>query len=516
MRNLVIVEAAGKVDALRSRLKSIGLHADVVATVGHVADNPRSLNPIELDSDLRETAYAFREDRQGVIDKIRRAAFGADRIYVATDDDQEGDVIAHDVARLLSDYADHLYRVRLRALTESELKESFGGTLSRDFDVPAHHGICRRIVDRAIGAAFTLVDEHSAIPVGRVQSSLLASLKESPPDVGHFNAAIRMTDGKVLWANIPVATKAGLDRASELAELAAQGRVKLLEAVERDEPVARPWGYEEVIAEASIRLHVDLYQAADVFQQAYERGLVTYPRVRANGFTRDAVEIAAALAEQNRCGFDGAYLPLRESSDIQGRAHECPRPVDEDMLLGRPLAVLDLPEALAVLIARNVIECGQLARVRKVRVGVDDEELTFSAALTQARKPWKTAEPDRGFVATPRPVALLRHMAREQLGRPSTVVGHVMKFMQRGLLEESAVGMTLNARGERWLAHAASVGFHPDTSARMEEAFSAPMTDPHARAREILSGHAMLDAVRNKALATGVAAVPDEACPEPF
>lgn len=137
MRNLVIVEAAGKVDTLRASLKSIGFSADVIATVGHVADNPRSLNPICLDTDLRETAYAFREDRLALLGKIQRAAFNADRIYIATDDDHEGDVIAQDMARYLSDYSDRLYRVRLRAITESELKESFGGSLSRDFDTPA-------------------------------------------------------------------------------------------------------------------------------------------------------------------------------------------------------------------------------------------------------------------------------------------------------------------------------------------------------------------------------------------
>ena len=94
MKNLVIVEAAGKVDILKRELKGIGLFADVVATVGHIADNPKSLSPIALNEDLHELAYEFREDRSHLLEKLRRAAAGADRIFVATDDDQEGDVIA--------------------------------------------------------------------------------------------------------------------------------------------------------------------------------------------------------------------------------------------------------------------------------------------------------------------------------------------------------------------------------------------------------------------------------------
>jgi DNA topoisomerase-1 len=516
MRNLVIVEAAGKVDTLRNKLKAIGLAAEVVATVGHIADNPRSLNPIALDEQLRETAYHFRADRRALLDKIERAAFNADRIFIATDDDHEGDVIARDVARLLADFSERLVRVRLRAITEAELKVVFNGELGCDFESPAFHGTCRRIVDRAIGAVFTRSDAHTAVPVGRVQSSLLASLARRAPEVGIYRAALKLSDGVVHWTGMPVTGAEDLRRATELAEHAAQGKGKLIGVAQRVEPVSRPWGYEEVVAEAALRLHVDITQAAEVFQEAYERGLVSYPRVRAGTFTKDAVEVAAALAKQNRCVFDGEQLPLRDVHSASG--HETPRPVGEDLMLGRPLMVLDLPEALAVLLARNVIECGQLVSVRRVKVDVDGVALTFEAKLSQPRKPWKDPESEAGFAPYPRGVALLRHMAREELGRPSTIVSHVAKFLQRGLLEEAddGAGLHLNARGLRWLEHARAVGFNADTSARMELGFDAPMTDPHARAREILQGHAMLGAIQQKARAGDLAETLDQACPEPF
>ncbi|MEX3555104.1 MAG: DNA topoisomerase [Burkholderia gladioli] len=516
MRNLVIVEAAGKVDTLRASLKSIGFSADVIATVGHVADNPRSLNPICLDADLHETAYAFREDRLALLAKIQRAAFNADRIYIATDDDHEGDVIAQDVARYLADYGDRLYRVRLRAITASELKESFGGSLSRDFDTPAWHGICRRIVDRAIGAAFTQVAGAATIPVGRVQSSLLANIQSEPPVIGQYDVPLKLSDGGVYWASIPIKTDTDLERAMELERLAAAAKVHLLDAAEADVAAAHPWGYEDVVAEASVRLRISIEDAAAVFQEAYERGLVSYPRVRAGAFTQDAVEVAASIAAHNGCAFDAARLPLRDAGGEGRRAHECPRPLQDDLLLGRPMSVLDNSEALAVLVARNVIECGQSVKRRRVRARVDGDVLTFECDLARPRRPWKLAERKAGFNHVTRPVALLRYMVGAELGKPSTVVSHASKFLQRGLLEEGGIGFRLNERGNRWLAYATSCGFRADTSARMERAIEQPMSDPHVRVREVLRQHGLLDQIKRASAATPKSAALDESVPEPF
>lgn len=302
----------------------------------------------------------------------------------------------------------------------------------------------------------------------------------------------------------------------ELERLAATAKVHLLDALEVDVPAARPWGYEDVVAETSLRLRIGIDDAAAVFQEAYERGLVSYPRVRAGAFTQDAVEVAAAIAVHNGCVFDAAQLPLRNADAEGRRAHECPRPLQDDLLLGRPMSVLDNAEALAVLVARNVIECGQLAKRRRVRARVDGEVLGFECDLARPRRPWKLVERQAGLSLVPRPVALLRYMVKVGLGKPSTVVAHASKFLQRGLLEEKGVGFRLNERGTRWLAYASSCGFRSDTSARIEHAIEQPMSDPHARVREVLRQHGLLDQIKRAAAATQKSAVLDESVPEPF
>lgn len=496
MKNLVIVEASGKIDVLQRALKAIHLPAEVLATVGHIAGNPRTLSDIALDQSLRETRYEFREDRMALLGKIQRAAASADRIYLAMDDDQEGDVIAHDLAWVLDDNRDKLVRVRLRALSENELQQAFSGELGQDFQTPASNGICRRIVDRAIGATFSRVSESEFIPVGRVQSSLLATLAEELPEIGRY--VLQLPDG--LTAELPVHSMDEVLRYEALAKQIESGAglagARLVSDQVVTVPAATPWGYEEIVEQASERLGLGIEAASDALQEAYLRGKVSYPRVSQNGFTEDAVEVAARLARQNRTQFDGSLLP-RRGAGLAGMAHESPRPMDDELPLGRSFAVMDSPDAIAALVARNMIECGQVQKRREVVVEYDGMRMEFGMPQSRTMRSWKNPVPQLGFTRYAPDRAILRYMHRHDLGRPSTMVHHVTKFLQRDVLRADGQDLGLNSRGKQWLAAAVAVGFTKSTSAEMERAFSEPMKNPNDAALAVLRNAGMLEPVRN-------------------
>lgn len=491
---LVIVEAPGKTEMLKRALRNINIDAQVMATIGHVADNPSPLSPIGLDRSLREVAYKPKAERTGVMERIRQAAIRSDKVFLAMDDDQEGDVIAWDVAQSLSDCSDRLYRARLRALSENELKQAFSD-LSQDFRTPAHNGIARRIIDRAIGASFS---EFGTIPVvvGRVQSSLLAQIDKTAPVIGEFVVQAKLSTGETFHASIPVTNLADVPKLEAFSRSIAGGNGEVRgEAIEVIEAMSEPWGYEDVIVEASERLGIGIEAAADGLQEAYERGLVSYPRARRNGFSQDAQETALALARHNRCAFDATALPVRGSAS--GRVpHEAPRPLDEEMVLGRPLTVLDTPEAIAVLVARNMIECGQRAKVKKATIALDGVEAVFSVADRPTMKSWRDPLPTLGFRRYSMETALLRYMASQKLGRPSTIVQHVRKFLERGLVSGGGDHpFALSEKGRRWLDHALASGFDGNTSSAIEAKVDGVVSDPHALARDVLREHGMLDRV---------------------
>jgi DNA topoisomerase-1 len=326
----------------------------------------------------------------------------------------------------------------------------------------------------------------------------------------------RLADGVCFRAQVPVhdaAQRAACERAAT-ALAAGHGVVTAHDEIE--EPLSRPWGYEDVVAQVADRLDLRIQQAADLFQEAYEKGKVSYPRVRSGAWTQDAVEVAASVARYNRCAFDPSKLHTRDDDDGAAAAHEAPRVYDGELMLGRPLNVLDPIDAVSVLIARNMIESGQVVRTRRLMVDVEGMSLTLRHESLEPRKNWKRPRPEVGYRAWPRELALLRYMQQKDLGRPSTVIRHVTRAVQHGLIEETGVALCLTERGNRWLTRAREVGITAHTAKEMERELARPMRDPYARAGEILASHGMLTAVQNVARSRARPIAPVHADVEPL
>ena len=194
---LVIIEAPGKRASLKDVLGRAGMRGfEVEATAGHIAGNPARLSPLGITSSFRETSYAIREDRIATCERIREAAQSTTgRIVIATDDDQEGDVIARDVWRLVIAPEDRsrVVRVRLRALSPSEVHAAFEDAAPFD-PLSAAKGDARRVLDRLVGA---LSSAEGA--VGRVQGSLLLALTQQKPVVGVATYTATAEDGCEPW-----------------------------------------------------------------------------------------------------------------------------------------------------------------------------------------------------------------------------------------------------------------------------------------------------------------------------
>ncbi|WP_327211052.1 toprim domain-containing protein [Rhizobium leguminosarum] len=152
MHDLFVIEAPGKAQQLEELLRKIGIDARVQATKGHLYSMPAGLQPLGIDSAFREFGRALINPDIGA--RIREEASAAGAVYVATDADQEGDVIAWDVAELLQDIVPNPLRVRLRGMDFDSIREAIDGatSVSKSDAVP---GRTRAIVDRMIGSVFS-------------------------------------------------------------------------------------------------------------------------------------------------------------------------------------------------------------------------------------------------------------------------------------------------------------------------------------------------------------------------
>lgn len=461
--NLVVIEAPGKRKELSNLLWKAGLRdVEVVATGGHIGTNPDRFRPLAIDSDYREIAYRLKPQKERVASEIGRAAEIAQRVFLATDDDQEGDVIARDVLRFCIEPQHHpkVLRVRLKALVPSEVKAALNA--AQPFDaLSAARGDARRVVDRLIGA---LSNEDGA--VGRVQGSLLLLLQEQHPIAGVMTYALPATDDKGDWiARVPLAAGQEPPASGEVEGRAAVGRVELATLA------GRVMDHDTAVLSASLATGGSIGEVADAMQRLYERGHMTYPRSKDSALSPDSLRRLHAIARIAGAGFDASrFKAVREMGAEHG--HEAPNSTLLDTPVNRPLGSLGFDEQVLVHITRNLIDCGipcQFETPRLADLGALPDalaDLRWHRLVPLGNRLWEPERVAPGFKAWSPEQSVLHFMSSNGLGRPSTTVQHVEKFLGRDLVDQA---FDLTAKGREWTHNVGHLFGHQNISLLIED-----------------------------------------------
>lgn len=491
-RDLVIIESSGKLKTLHRVFGEIGLHADICATIGHFLENPSTLKDLAIevrDGEFVETKRGpCREDSYRYLcDQIRKCS---GRILVATDNDQEGHVIAQDVANLASTLVPSrpVLRMLMGGLDADSIRRALINLKPVD-QAKATPGTARRIADRIIGGCMSDFERNR--PVGRVQSALLGlSAREG---LAHSRLHIKMPcadGGKPFVGEVRIF---GADTPAKL--IAALGGIDLPPApVARSELrlVGAPLAYGDALLGLHRSLNLDINQAADLLQQMYESGDISYPRTASRGLTDAGIESAARIARaRGLLAFKRDLLPrVGESSP-----HEAIRVLNEDRLrsvdIGKPFKLQgnDRDAALAF-VARHTLEAG---------IPGQRDHPDLSGAPAWARQvewtrdtrrvilPWRYPDPPQ-VVGRDVKAALVETMMRAGIGRPSTYAQHAARFAERDLLDYK---FDLTPKAREWLEFAPEPLKRADTSARIEallDTEDVPVAELVGQALEIAAG----------------------------
>lgn len=474
MKVLVVVEGKGKIAALRQSIvplmPSLGWSGlEVLATKGHVAGNP-SFGAARSGHGWDEPEYGPSQNRSDELAAIAKAAARADLVVLAMDDDQEGDVIARDVARFA--IADkRAVRCRLRAIDRAGLALALHSARPLD-PADAIPGDARRIVDRLIGACLSdLSIEKNKRPVGRVFSSALALLDEEPAILGSVRIAVPANDG-----GGPFVGDIPFTRDTDLSLLTSVCESRAAPAEPADEAVCTPWNYRDILVNVSTRLHIPLKQAAAGLQEAYERGRLSYPRAGSRAVSDAGLSVCEEIARRNGCTFFPERI-ARFAEDAQGEgAHEAPRPLGALSLDRMPFgAGLGIAECVTTMVARNLIEAGQRHVVEHPRVAdLPDHLAPMASRLRRVKLEgwlcWKEPLDGGGQIRRyDKDVALLVALSSAGIGRPATWVKHVANLVERGVAKED---LSLSKRGANLLALARERGIYRDFASDVERVVS--------------------------------------------
>lgn len=181
---LVIVESPAKVKTIK---KFLGSNYEVMASNGHVRDMPKSQLGIDVEHDY-EPKYITIRGKGEILAKLRKEAKKADKVYLATDPDREGEAISWHLSKALNLDPKKMYRITFNEITKSAVKESLKHARQIDQDlVDAQQA--RRMLDRMVGyriSPLLWAKVKRGLSAGRVQSVALRIIADREEEINSF------------------------------------------------------------------------------------------------------------------------------------------------------------------------------------------------------------------------------------------------------------------------------------------------------------------------------------------
>ena len=351
-KNLVIVESPAKVKTIKIFL---GTNYEVLASQGHVRDLPKSQLGIDVEHDY-EPKYITIRGKGDILAKLRKEAKKADRVYLATDPDREGEAISWHLSKALNLDEKKMYRITFNEITKTAVKESIKNAREIDMDlVDAQQA--RRMLDRMVGYRISPIlwaKVKRGLSAGRVQSVALRLIADREEEINSFIPEEYWTleadfqgegSKKPLRAKFygtkkeKLAISSGEEMDKIRAELeGAACRVADVHRGERVKRVPLPFTTSTLQQEASKTLNFSTQKTMSVAQQLYEGidikgngtvGVITYLRTDSTRVSEEAGRVSRSyIASVYGENYVSRNAAAKKSGKKIQDAHEAIRPTD--------------------------------------------------------------------------------------------------------------------------------------------------------------------------------------------
>ncbi len=487
-KKLLIVESPTKARTIGHYL---GKDYEVLASVGHVRDLPKSnKDAVDIEGGFTPR-YVVPAEKREIIERIKHAASKADEVFLATDPDREGEAIAWHIAEIIKDNfgstknqkarTKPIQRVTYHEITKEAIEDALAHPREIDQNMRQAQE-ARRVLDRIVGydlSGLIWKKVRYGLSAGRVQSPALRILAEREREIKAFipetffvlNALFKSKAGEfpTVCSEEPK-TKEEADRIVNAGRKAAWSVANIVEKAEDRNPKP-PFTTSTLQQSASTRLGFAPSRAMRAAQKLYEAGHITYMRTDSVNLAKEAVAKMCSTLETE---FGKDYVEARvyktKSKNAQ-EAHEAIRPtdpnrsqagatVDEEQLyeLIRTRALASQMKSARVLRTAvsakadveipiftangsHVLFPGWLALDTKARgEDVDLPKLTIGEALTllSLGGDEKQTEPPNRYTEA----GLIKELEKRGIGRPSTYASTMKTIADRGYVEKQ--GRTLN------------------------------------------------------------------------
>ncbi|MDI1323245.1 MAG: type I DNA topoisomerase [Algoriphagus sp.] len=333
-KNLVIVESPAKAKTIEGYL---GKDFKVASSYGHVRDLPKGDKAIDVKNRFKPT-YEVTPDKKEVIKNLKSLVKDAETIYLASDDDREGEAISWHLKEVLNLKDSNTKRIVFREITKNAIIKAIENPRGIDYDL-VNAQQARRILDRLVGFELSPIlwkKIKTGLSAGRVQSVAVRLIVEREREIEHHNSkssfritAIFEVEGKTFQAELPKKFETKAEAEAFLKNcLQAEFSVANLEKKPTKKTPAPPFTTSTLQQEASRKLYFSVAQTMSVAQKLYEAGKISYMRTDSVNLSEDAMNSAKNAITS---GYGANYHKSRKfTTKTEGaqEAHEAIRPTD--------------------------------------------------------------------------------------------------------------------------------------------------------------------------------------------
>lgn len=334
-KNLVIVESPAKAKTIE---KFLGKDFKVASSFGHIADLPSKELGVDVEGDFTPK-YIVSSDKKSLVRELKSLAKKAEMVWLASDEDREGEAIAWHLAETLDLDSEKTKRIVFHEITKSAILNAIENPRQIDYNL-VNAQQARRVLDRLVGYELSPVlwrKVKGGLSAGRVQSVAVRLIVEREREIEAFtpvgsyriDAEFITSEGNSFKAKLPK----NFDTEAEAREFLRKNigaSYKVAELVKKPakKSPSPPFTTSTLQQEAARKLYFSVGKTMTIAQRLYEAGLITYMRTDSVNLSNDAKNAAQKEIESS---YGSQYCHPRnfkgKSKNAQ-EAHEAIRPTD--------------------------------------------------------------------------------------------------------------------------------------------------------------------------------------------
>ena len=334
-KNLVIVESPAKAKTIE---KFLGKDFQVESSFGHIADLPSNELGIDVEGDFKPK-YVISKDKKDIVNKLKKLAKNAETVWLASDEDREGEAIAWHLYEQLKLKDTDTKRIVFHEITKSAILNAVENPRGINYNL-VNAQQARRVLDRLVGYELSPVlwrKVKGGLSAGRVQSVAVRLIVEREREILDFkpevsfriDAEFTNKEGKKVKAKLPKTFKTKKEAEAFLNScIDADFKVKELQTKPAKKSPAAPFTTSTLQQEASRKLYFPVAKTMMIAQRLYEAGYITYMRTDSVNLSNDAK--TAAAEEITKLYGEKYSKPRNYKSKSKGaqEAHEAIRPTN--------------------------------------------------------------------------------------------------------------------------------------------------------------------------------------------